>query len=180
MIMYRLKTELGVDVVNGALKKLVERFKFVTAPYPRTTDFLEILRAEAGPGHEELFADLFEKITLYDLKALSVKTTKRADGKFDVAIEVEAKKFHADGKGKETEAPMTETVPVGAFLVDPADPKFDRKQVLTYAMTAIKTGKQTVTLVTDKAPKFVSVDPYSIWIDRELKDNTISADAPAS
>jgi hypothetical protein len=180
MIMYRLKTELGVDVVNGAMKRLVERFKFVTAPYPRTTDFLEILRAEAGPGHEELFADLFEKITLYDLKALSVKTTKRTDGKFDVAIEVEAKKFHADGKGKETESPMTETVPVGAFLVDPSDPKFDRGQVLAYVMKPIKTGKQTVTLVTDKAPKFVSVDPYSIWIDRELKDNTISADAPAS
>ena len=102
------------------------------------------------------------------------------DGKFDVAIEVEAKKFHADGKGKETEAMMQETVPVGAFLVDPSDPKFDRKQVIAYQMTPIHTGKQTVTLVTDKAPKFVSVDPYSIWIDRELKDNTIAAESPGS
>ena len=75
---------------------------------------------------------------------------------------------------------MQENVPVGAFLVDPTDPKFDRTQVLAYEMKPIKTGKQTITLVTDKAPKFVSVDPYSIWIDREVKDNTIAADAPGS
>ena len=51
--------------------------------------------------------------------------------------------------------------------------------VLISTVVATVAG-MAVTLVTDKAPKFVSVDPYSIWIDRELKDNTISADAPAS
>lgn len=180
MILYRLKTEIGTAIVNGALKKLVDRFKYSTSPYPRTTDFLEILRADAGPEHDGLISDLFEKITLYELKANSVKSVKRADGRFDVTIEVEAKKFHADGKGKETEAPMQENVPVGAFMVDPTDPKFDRSQVLGYELKPIHTGKQSVTLITDKAPKFVAVDPYSIWIDRELKDNVIPADAPAS
>jgi ABC-type multidrug transport system ATPase subunit len=32
-------------------------------------------------------------------------------------------------------------------------------------------GKQTVTFVTDKAPTHVAVDPYSIWVDRDDKDN---------
>ncbi|MEQ1755062.1 MAG: M1 family aminopeptidase [Micropepsaceae bacterium] len=180
MILYRLKTEIGESIVNGALKKLVDRYRFRTSPYPRTTDFLEILRADAGPSHAKLISDLFEKITLYELKANSVKYTKRADGRFDVAIEVEARKFHADGKGKEMEAAMQENVPVGAFLVDPTDPKFDRSQVLVYEMKPIRTGKQTVTLITEEAPKFVAIDPYSIWIDREVKDNVIPAGAPAS
>ena len=180
MVLYRLKTEVGAAVLNGALKKMVERYKYATAPYPRSIDFLKILREEAGPQHDALITDLFEKITLYELKAKSVKTTKRADGKFDVAIEIEAKKVYADGKGKETEAPLTENVAVGAFLTDPADPKFDRTSVLTYELRPMKSGTQTITLVTDKAPKFAGVDPYAIWIDRDDKDNIIPAEAPAS
>ncbi|MCE9524262.1 MAG: aminopeptidase [Alphaproteobacteria bacterium] len=180
MVLYRLKTELGAGIVNRSLMKLVDQFKFRTAPYPRSTDFLNILRAEAGPAHAELIADLFEKITLYELKAKSVKVAKRADGKFDVAIEIETKKFYADGEGKQTDAPMQENVPVGAFLADPSEPGFDRAQVLAYEMRPVKTGTQTITLVTAKPPKFVAVDPYSIWIDRDDKDNIIPADAPAS
>jgi aminopeptidase N len=180
MILYRLKTELGADIVNRSLKKMVERYKFRAAPYPRSTDFLNILREEAGPQHTALITDLFEKITLYELTAKSVKVAKRADGKFNVAIEIDAKKFYADGKGKQTDAAMAENVPVGAFLADPSQPKFDRTQVLAYEMRPLKTGTQTVTLVTDKAPKFVAVDPYSIWIDRDDKDNVIPAEPPGS
>lgn len=127
-----------------------------------------------------LIADLFEKITLYELKAKSAKVTRRADGRFDVAIEIEAKKCYADGKGVQTDAPMSENVAVGAFLGDPTDPKFDRAQVVAYELRPLKTGTQIVTLVTDKPPKFVAVDPYSIWIDRDDKDNVVSVEPPAS
>jgi aminopeptidase N len=180
MVLYRLKTEIGAEKLNRALKLFIERYKFKAAPYPRSTDFLSILRTEAGPEHAALISDLFEKITLYELKAKSAKVTKRPDGKYDVAIEVEAKKFYADGKGVQTDAPMAENVAVGAFTGDPTDPKFDRTQVLTYDLRPLKTGTQTVTLTTDKPPKFVAVDPYSIWIDRDDKDNVIPVEPPAS
>ena len=180
MVLYRLKTEIGAEKLNRALKLFVERYKFKAAPYPRSTDFLSILRTEAGSEHAALISDLFEKITLYELKARSAKVTKRTDGKYDVAIEVEAKKFYADGKGVQTDAPMSENVAVGAFTGDPTDPKFDRTQVLTYDLRPLKTGTQTVTLTTDKPPKFVAVDPYSIWIDRDDKDNVIPVEPPAS
>jgi ABC-2 type transport system permease protein len=178
MVLYRLKTELGAEIVNRSLRKLVENYMFKAAPYPRSTDYLKILRGEAGQQHEALIVDLFEKITLYELTAKSVKTAKRADGRFDVSIEIEAKKFHADGKGVQTAAAMDERVPVGAFTGDPADPKFDRAQVLAYETHQLKTGTQTITLVTSKVPTFVGVDPYSIWIDRDDKDNVISAEPP--
>ena len=43
-----------------------------------------ILRAEAGPEHESLISDLFEKIVLFELKATGLSTVKRSDGRFDV------------------------------------------------------------------------------------------------
>jgi ABC-type transport system involved in multi-copper enzyme maturation permease subunit len=180
MVLYRLKTEVGAAVVNDALKKMIERYKFAANPYPRSTDFMKLLREATGPQHDALITDLFEKITLYELKASAPKATKRADGKFDVTFEVEAKKLYADGKGKETEAPLAENVAVGVFMTDPTEPDFKRDAVIAYELRPLKTGKQTITFVTDKAPKFVAVDPYSIWVDRDDKDNVAAVDAPAS
>ena len=40
----------------------IAEFAFKPAPYPNPTDFLRLLRAEAGPQREQLIADLFEKI----------------------------------------------------------------------------------------------------------------------
>ena len=171
LILYRLKTEVGAEVVNGAMKRMVELYRFKSNPYPRSTDFLRILREAAGPQHDALITDLFEKITLYELAARDPKVKKRADGKFDVSFEVEARKFHADGKGKETEAPLSENIALGVFTEDPTKPQFSRKGVVAYELRPIRTGKQTVTFVTDKSPTHVAVDPYSIWIDRDDKDN---------
>ena len=110
----------------------------------------------------------------------TTSTVKRADGKFDVTFEVEAKKLYADGKGKETEAPLAENVAVGVFSTDPTEPKFKREAVIAYELRPLKTGKQTVAFTVEKEPKFVAVDPYSIWVDRDDKDNVVAVEAPAS
>ena len=72
-------------------------------------------REVAGPEHEQLISDLFEKITLYDVKVTEAKSSPRADGRWDVTLEVDARKLYADGKGKETEAPLDESFDVGVF-----------------------------------------------------------------
>src|SRR5471032_2110310 len=75
--MYWAKEALGEDVVNRALRKMLVQYAFKGAPYPKTTDFLAYLRAEAGPQNDALITDLFEKITLLDLKASNATAKKR-------------------------------------------------------------------------------------------------------
>lgn len=171
VVMYWLKEVVGEDVVNRALQKLIAEFGFKNAPYPSSTDFIRLLRAEAGPQHDQLITDLFEKITLYDMKATEAKATKRADGKYEVSFTVEGKKFYADGKGKETDTPLDEPFDVGAFGEEPGKKGYKRESVLLMDRRAMKTGKQTITFVTDKLPKFVGVDPYNKRIDRNSNDN---------
>ena len=144
MVMYRLKDTVGEAVVNRAMRRLIAAYGFKGAPYPTTRDFLSCLREEAGPRYDALIADLFDKITLYDLKALSASSAKRADGKYDVALVVEAHKFYADGKGKETETPLHEDVPIGAFLAEPGKQGFDRTSILSLAKKPVRTGTQTL------------------------------------
>jgi aminopeptidase N len=153
------------------MAKMLEQYAFKAAPYPNTLDFLKILRAEAGPENDELITDLFEKITLYDVKATNAKAVRRADGKYEVSFEVDAKKLYADGKGKETEAPLDEPFDIGVFSVEPGKAGYTASSVLYFQRQQMKTGKQTVLAVVDQLPKFVGVDPYNKRIDRNSDDN---------
>lgn len=178
LAMYWLKEVVGEDVVNSALKKLLAEFAFKSAPYPSSTDFLRLLRVEAGPQHEQLIVDLFEKITLYDLKAKDAKVTKRSDGRFDVTVTIDAKKLYADSKGKETESPLSEGFDVGVFQVEPGKKGYTRESVLLMQRMALKSGEQTLQFTVDKEPQFVGVDPYNMRIDRNSNDNLSKVKMP--
>jgi aminopeptidase N len=171
LVMYWLKEVVGEDKVNRTLARLLRQYAFEGAPYPNTLDFLRLLREQTGPEHEALITDLFEKITLFDVKATNATSVKRSDGKYDVSFEVEGKKLYADGKGKEAEAPLDEPFDIGVFAAEPGRPGYSAASVLSFTRQRVTSGKQTITLVVDKPPKFVGVDPYNKRIDRNSEDN---------
>jgi ABC-2 type transport system permease protein len=171
LALYWLKEVIGEQKLNKVMAQLLQQYAFKSAPYPNTTDFLRLLRAEAGPEHDQLITDLFEKITLVDVKAGNAKVAKRADGKYEVTFEVEAKKAYADGQGKETDAPLDEPFDIGVFSAEPGRPGYTAASVLSFARQRIKSGKQTISVVVDQPPAFVGVDPYNKRIDRNSADN---------
>jgi aminopeptidase N len=172
LAMYLLQHRLGEDAVNRALRKLIAQYKFKSAPYPRSVDLIQAFRAEARtPEDQALITDLFERITVYDLKVDEPKAVKRADGKWDVTIPVEAKKFYADGKGQESEAKLADTIEIGLFTAEPGRGTFDRKNVILMQRQPVRTGKQVFRFVTDKPPTHAGVDPYNFYIDRNSDDN---------
>jgi aminopeptidase N/ABC-type transport system involved in multi-copper enzyme maturation permease subunit len=177
LAMYWLREVVGEPTVNRALRRLIQQHAFKPAPYPNTRDLLALLREEAGPRHAELIEDLFERITLYDMKARDAVATKRPDGRYEVAFTVEGRKLYADGKGRETEASLDEAFDVGVFAAEPGRKEFTTESVLAFERRPLKSGRQTVTLVVDREPKFVGVDPYNKRIDRNSDDNLARVEA---
>ena len=173
LVMYRLQDEVGEAAVNRALRHLLHDYAFKGPPYPASRDFVADLRAEVGPDKQQLVTDLFEKITLYDLRAVRAFSNKRADGRYDVTLEVSAKKLYANGQGKETEAAMDEPFDVGLFDKQPGKPDFGPKDVILFKHLPVKSGMQTFRFTVDRAPKFAGVDPYNKAIDRNSDDNTV-------
>jgi ABC-2 type transport system permease protein len=176
LVMYRLQDEIGEAAVNRALRHLLADHAFKGAPYPTSLDLIADLRAEAPADKQALITDLFEKITLYDLKTTKAVAKKRADGRYDLTLTISARKLYANGQGHETEAPMNETLDVGAFDIEPAKPGFTAKSVIDFERVAIHSGVQTVTLVVKRLPKFAGVDPYNKLIDRNADDNGIKVE----
>jgi ABC-2 type transport system permease protein len=173
LVMYFLKEEVGEDTVDRALRRLLADYAFKPAPYPSSKDFVRYLREEAGPAHEQLITDLFERITLYDIKTGKCSAAPRPDGKFDVTIEVEARKYYADGRGQETETPLSEDFDIGLFDIEPGRAGFDDQAIVLATRRPIVSGKQVLSLVADRAPKFAGVDPYNERITRN--SNTVIA-----
>jgi aminopeptidase N len=174
LAMYRLTQVLGEDRVNAALRRYLDRFRFRSAPWPRSLDLIAEFRKDASPAENALITDLFEKITLYDVKAKAAKVRRLADGRYETTLTVEAHKYHAAGKGKETEAPLAEQIRFGVFGSMPGWAPFDAKDELAVRPVAVHSGVQQVKFVTVTKPSFAGVDPYDVLIDRNSDDNVVA------
>lgn len=169
--MYALKDYLGQDRVNKVMQQLIELRAFKSDPYATTLDFLRLLRAEAGPEYEVLISDLFEKIVLFDLKVTEARARPLGDGTFEVTMDVEAKKFEADGAGDQTEVPLDYMIDVGVFTKN-LDKTFEgADHVLFMEKRRVNEDAFQITLVVDEEPKYVGIDPYNKLIDRNSDDN---------
>jgi ABC-2 type transport system permease protein len=172
MVMYLLQKRIGEDGVNRALRSLLARYKFKGAPYPRTLDLIAAFRAEAKTAEDQaLITDLFERITLYDLKVAQPTAVRRADGKWDVTVPIEARKVYADEKGTETDTSFAERIEVGLFTAEPGRDAFDKSNVILMERQPIHSGRQVLKFVTGRQPTHAGVDPYNYYIDRNSGDN---------
>ncbi|MBX3478282.1 MAG: aminopeptidase [Brevundimonas sp.] len=171
LILYLLRDQIGEDAVNRALRRVLAQYAFKSAPYARSTDLIAAIRAEAPADKQDLITDLFEKITLYDVKTTGATARRRPDGRWDVTVTVSARKLYADGQGKETEAPLDETFDIGLFSAKPGDKGFDQKNVVLMERRSLRSGVQTFRFVTTRKPAFAGADPYNRWIDRDSDDN---------
>jgi len=179
LVMYLLQQRLGEDAVNRALSRLVATYRFKPAPYPRSLDLIAELRKEAKtPEQQALITDLFEKITVYDLKTKAATTSKMADGRWKTRITIDAGKFYADIKGNEKPAALAESIEVGVFTARPETGAFAKANVLSMQRYPIRAGQQVVEVITAKQPKFAGVDPYNFYIDRNSDDNLLAVDGP--
>ena len=171
LALYRLKDVLGEDRVNAALQRYLARFRFRSAPYPRSIDLIAEFRKGASPSENRLITDLFEKITLYDIKTKAATVRRMRDGRYETTLTIEAHKYHADGRGRETEVPLAEPIEYGLFTAPPGWGPLDAKNVLAVKRMEVRSGTQQIRLITAARPIFAGADPYNVLIDRNSDDN---------
>ena len=177
VVMYLLQQRLGEDAVDQALSRFLAEWRFKGPPYPRSLDLVAEYRKEAKtPQQQQLITDLFEKITLYDLKVTNAVTKKDATG-WTTTLTISADKFYADGKGNETKTVLNEPIEVGLFTARPGLGEFSSKNVVVMGLQPIHSGVQQVTLHTKAKPTFAGIDPYNYYIDRNSDDNVRNVDA---
>jgi aminopeptidase N len=172
IVMYALKDYMGIDAVNTALREFVADAAYRTDPYPISRELIANLRAQAtNEEQQNLITDMFERITLWDLRVDEAEVSERNDGRFDVSLSVVASKFEASGSGEQTEVPLDMPIDIGIFTQNPDDVTDGDDHVLMLEKQRVKSGQMTFEFVVDENPSHVGIDPYNKLIDRNSDDN---------
>ena len=172
VVLYYLKEMIGEEAVNRALRKVIQQYAYAQPPYPTSHALVDALQEQTPPELQYLIKDLFEDITIFSNRTLDATAQKRADGKYDVTIKVEAHKYKADAKGNETEVPVNDFIDIGAFAKPGKNKKYG--DTLYRQRVHVTQKDSNFTFVTDSLPDKAGIDPFALLIDRIPDDNTKS------
>ncbi len=172
VVMYSLKDAIGEEAVNQALRNFIGKHAFNEAPFPDSQDLISEFRAVAGDDHQQFITDLFDKITLFDLRVTEATSEPTDDGRWRVKFDVTSSQLEADGSGKETEVPMAIKLDLAVFPAsgdelgddDLPDPILIEQRVITG-------GESSFEFIIDTEPARVGIDPYHKMIDKNPSDN---------
>ena len=155
--MYTLKEQIGEERVNAALRAFLNKYRDAGPPYATSRDLYKELQAVTPDSMQSLLVDLFETITLWDMRVKAARAEQIGDSAYRVPMDVVGKKVRADSMGVETEVPMSDMVEIAVFAGN-GRPYFERHR--------IRSGEQRITLTVSRKPESVGVDPYHNLIQR--------------
>jgi ABC-2 type transport system permease protein len=185
-ILYTLADYLGEDKLNLALHNFLMQYRYANAnnqagahenvraaealdgSYPDTRMLVDAIKAQTPSELQYLVDDGFNRIVLYDNKAISATSQKTADGKYKVTLEVQARKVQADGNGAETPVVLADYIEIGVFMG-----KKDEEKPLYLKKEKFTEEHKTFVIVVDQQPTLAGIDPYNKLIDKNADDNMI-------
>jgi hypothetical protein len=185
-IMYTLADYIGEDKVDLALHNFVTQYRYANATnqvdvsdstrgagavdraYPDTRMLVDALRAQTPPDLQYMIDDGFDRVVLYDNKALSATSRRLPNGKYEVTLEVQARKVQVDSAGAESPMPLADYIDIGVFNGTPDEP-----HRLSMSRVKMTQERQRFTIVVDERPTRAGIDPYNKLIDRNGDDNVM-------
>ena len=165
LVFYALQDYIGEDKLNQAIRGFRDAHAFKGPPYPSSEELIARIREVTPPEMQYLIEDLFERIVVYDNRAVSATMKPLADGKWEVTMKVVAKKRVADSLGKESDLPIDDLIDIGVIDANGDAIAVEKKRITS--------EESSFTMTVDKRPAKAGIDPLNKLIDRKPGDNAI-------
>jgi ABC-2 type transport system permease protein len=165
LVFYALQDYIGEDRLNQAIRTFRDAHAFKGPPYPSSGELVQRIREVTPPELRYMVEDMFERIVVYDNRAVSATSKQLSDGKWEVTMKVVAKKRVADELGKESDVSIDDLIDVGVV-----DAKGD---AISVSRQRIAGEESTFTMTVDQRPVKAGIDPLNKLIDRRPEDNAI-------
>jgi len=169
VVLYALQDYIGEEKVNTAMRNFLDEFKYRKPPYPTTLDFMRHLEPQVPDSLKYLVNDWFKEITLYDNRLKEASYKKLENGRYQITMDIEAKKLLADSMGNETSMKLNDWIDIGAF----ADS--GEEQLLFVKRVKVDRAEMTFNFEIDSIPAKLAIDPFHLLIDRVYEDNIKTA-----
>ena len=156
VVLFAIRDLLGEEKMDQAIRALMRD------PRPTSLDLVRHLQAVADAGQGALIDQWTKEVVLYDLRVEAAQAHRRADGRYDVTVRIEAGKSRTDGRGNERPISLDEPIEI-AIASD--------TKVLDSRRHTLRRGRNEIELVVDAQPSSVTVDPWITRIDRNPVNN---------
>lgn len=172
-VFYTLQDYIGEDSLNLALKRFIKEWSIYgkqieKGRFPTTLDLMPYINEVTPDSMTHIIDDLFNKITLFENKTNEATYRELSEGKYEVEVEVEAKKLYADSLGVEAEASLNDYLEIGIYT----DDQYGEDSLLYLEKHHFTEPIKTLVLEVDKKPTKAGIDPIHKLIDRTPSDNT--------
>jgi hypothetical protein len=155
--LHAMRQYIGTERVDEALRHLFEKHGSGRPPLATSRDLYRELQAVTPDASRGLLRDMFEANTFWDLKTERATAEQTADGRWQLTLDVAARKVVADEAGDEKEVAMDDLVQVGAFA---ARAPREAAKPLYLQQHRIHSGTQTITVtVPSGQPVEAGIDP---------------------
>ncbi|HEV8582660.1 MAG TPA: M1 family aminopeptidase [Thermoanaerobaculia bacterium] len=162
VVLFAIRDLLGQEAMERAIRAMMQE------RHPTSVDLVRHLQAVADAAQRALIEQWMKEIVLYDLRVAAAQAHRRADGRYDVIVRVEAGKSRADGRGREQTLAFGEPIEI-AVAAD--------SRVLDSRKHLLRRGTNEIKLVVAAQPSSVTVDPEITRIDRNPVDNGMQLSA---
>jgi ABC-2 type transport system permease protein len=178
LVLYALRDYIGDDAMDRALKGFVDEFGLKeTPPFAGSSDLLRYLTEQTPDSMHYFLDDTWNKITLYENKAIEAKAKKLGEEEYLVTLNVSSQKVYADSLGRETPAVYDgDYIDIGIFAKEDKDENGrNRTNPLYIQKHILKPGSHELEIrVTGGIPAKAGIDPYNKLIDRIPEDNVVN------
>lgn len=166
LVMYALKEMMGEAQLNAALKQLMAKHN---SPNKRAgaSDLFNELRAAATPAQQQFIDESINKIVVHQMKidVLSAKVLPNGKYALDVKVTVEP-------KDKGAKKLLTPNIDIDLAVFDQLSEDWTDETKPVYLKKYHFSKHETViSLMVDKKPKMVAIDPYAYILDDNQEDN---------
>lgn len=166
-----LRDLIGEQNMNEALRKLAIKYKDEKESKVTSTELLNEFYAVTPEKYHILIDDWFKRIITYDLQIENAKVIVLDTGKYEVTIEVLAKRFETKENGEAVAISIDEPIQIGMFSKDPST--IDHQDAILYLKPhQINTDQMQIKLIVDEIPQYISIDPFGTRLDANNVDNT--------
>ncbi len=172
LVMYALKDAIGEEAVNRALRSFIDKYAFKGAPFPTSTHLIDEFRAVAGEQYQEMITDLFERITIFDLRVDEAEIELLESGNWKVSMDVSAAQYEANGEGEEASVDMAMELDIAVFPESGDElGEYDLPEPIHLERRVINNGDLHLEFEVSEKPVRVGIDPYNKMVDKNPNDN---------
>ncbi|GAB3162499.1 ABC transporter permease/M1 family aminopeptidase [Telluribacter humicola] len=168
LALYALREYIGKEQVRLGLQNFFRKYSTLNTARPVPSDLYRELQMVTPDSMRYLLHDLLASNTFWELKTEKAVASPTSLGKWNVTIDVYARKYTVDKKGTQTDVAMNDLVQIGVYGV-PGDTKTDKN--LYMQPHRICSGRQRLEIEVTGKPELAGIDPNNILMDLKNYDH---------